>query len=209
MAAAVLVARKAGPSHRHDNRVDDGTGERVPDEGAADCLREGMLERKIVNTHSLEVLWQQRLLVLGMDKLFLCKPSDRQYVYDHIPLSEIVEVNALSGAFSMIEGHSCENVVGHVVTATTVATTPSGGSKKALVGEDSWLDHTAGNRWRVCPYGSKCSKSECVGAARTQAEGHGLEWFKRSLRGLAPSKRPRDEQNADGRGEQERQSSLE
>ena len=143
MAAAVVVARKAGPSHRHDNRVDDGTGERVPDEGAADCLREGMLERKIVNTHSLEVLWQQRLLVLGMDKLFLCKPSDRQYVYDHIPLSEIVEVNALSGAFSMIEGHSCENVVGHVVTATTVATTPSGGSKKALVGEDSWLDQLA------------------------------------------------------------------
>ena len=75
------------PSHRHDKRVDDGAGERVPDEGDADCLREGMLETKIVNTHSLEVVWQQRLLVLGMDKLFLCKPSDRQYVYDHCTIT--------------------------------------------------------------------------------------------------------------------------
>ena len=96
MAAAVVLATKGKPTRRREKGVDDASGERVPEQGAEDCLREGILQRKIKNTRSLEEMSQTRLMVLSKDKLFFCKESDRQHVYDHIPLSEITDVEALS-----------------------------------------------------------------------------------------------------------------
>ena len=108
MAAAVIIHRKRterGHQTLDDDagELDDDVGERVPEPGQ-DCRHEGVLERKIVSTRSHEVQWQQRLLVLGKDKLFFCKTSDRQHVYDHIPLSEIVDVEAFSGQLSHSDG---------------------------------------------------------------------------------------------------------
>ena len=87
---------KGKATRRREKGVDEASGERVPEQGAEDCLREGILQRKIKNTRSLEEMSQTRLMVLSKDKLFFCKESDRQHVYDHIPLSEIADVEALS-----------------------------------------------------------------------------------------------------------------
>ena len=108
MAAAVIIHRKRterGHQTLDDDagELDDDVGERVPEPGPG-CQHEGVLERKIVSTRSQEVQWQQRLLVLGKDRLFFCKTSDRQHVYDHIPLSEIVDVEAFSGQLSHSDG---------------------------------------------------------------------------------------------------------
>ena len=109
MAAAVIIHHKRterGHQTLDDDAgdLDDDVGERVPEPGSAGCQHEGVLERKIVSTRSQEVQWQQRLLVLGKDRLFFCKTSDRQHVYDHIPLSEIVDVEAFSGQLSHSDG---------------------------------------------------------------------------------------------------------
>ena len=136
MAAAVVLAMNGKASRRREERVDDAPGERVPEQGAEDCLREGILQRKIKNTRSLEEMSQTRLMVLSKDKLFFCKESDRQHVYDHIPLSEIADVEALSAdSFvrdrrrrgtlrrhqSLMHGHTHENLGGSFVTDTAVA----------------------------------------------------------------------------------------
>ena len=157
MAAAVVLAMKGKATRRREKGVDDASGERVPEQGAEDCLREGILQRKIKNTRSLEEMSQTRLMVLSKDKLFFCKESDRQHVYDHIPLSEIADVEALSAdSFvrdcrrrgtlrrhqSLMHGHTHESLGGSFVTDTAVASSPNGGSKP-LLREDSWLDSLA------------------------------------------------------------------
>ena len=148
---------KGRAPRRHEKNLDDAPGERVPEQGAEDCLREGMLQRRIKNTRSLEEVSQTRLMVLSKDKLFFCKESDRQHVYDHIPLSEIADVEALSAdSFvrdcrrrgtlrrnrSLMHGHAHENLGGSFVTDTALASSPNGGSKPPLR-EDSWLDSLA------------------------------------------------------------------
>ena len=106
---------------------------------------------------------QTRLMVLSKDKLFFCKESDRQHVYDHIPLSEIADVEALSAdSFvrdrrrrgtlrrhqSLMHGHTHENLGGSFVTDTAVAS-----SRARTLGE---LDHASQVRVsaRVCTHTS-------------------------------------------------------